>query len=761
MKLLHVTPLFAAVLALSTAFSCGALPVQAEETNAEPASYLSVSVPTQDAVSGKEISFDCWYSDAFFEENGENRELLKLSMALSAETYMGTDPIRETVTEMGYTVVGQYNYDRKATSSDCDFVAYTVAAKDYGEGTIYGVFLQGTPSNAQWYSNFNVGLADVHRGFDTAMQEVFATLSQIILAEDAATNKVWVTGHSRGGAVGNLLGDQLNRSSFVMEENVCAYNFAVPATTKNPVAYENIYNYNLAGDIVTALPLEQWGFSRHGVTSVFDAKLDRAAQTLFGVQTGVEYQGKSDAEDYVAALGEWCPTQESYYEEDLGYKPVDLVTTYLVPFLTGEKTPTISEIFTNPSLLAYMLAHEPIVRVLGAFLDQPDAVVHTHSTTIYMDYATLGYPHEHLLDEYVSDGNATCIEDGTKTATCYCGKSDTVQDEGSALGHDFSHYVSDGNATCTEDGTMTAICSRCGASDTVTEEHTALGHTYKMHSVASDGSIYYRCIRCDDEIKHVDIGYAAIKGVSDQEYLGEPVLLQIQLSYRGVNLIEGQDYTVVYSDNDKIGTATALVTGIGMYEGTLSLSFEIRQHEHTFDRFVSDGNATCLEDGTETATCYCGMTETRTEEGSALGHDFVLRETTETEERYSCTRCGETKSVRLMSAATLTFDPILFEKNRDESCIVVAFGEEGVPFDCFNIDSWSVEEVPEEGYYIAYTVTGINGYTGTKSANIFLPYPPDPNAWIPVAVTFAAAGVALLGVGAAVAVGVVLKKKEQ
>ena len=44
---------------------------------------------------------------------------------------------------------------------------------------------------------------------------------------------------------------------------------------------------------------------------------------------------------------------------------------------------------------------------------------------------------------------------------------------------------------------------------------------------------------------------------------------------------------------------------------------------HTFITFTSDGNATCLEDGTKTATCEdCDETQTVIEFGSALGHDY-------------------------------------------------------------------------------------------------------------------------------------------
>ena len=113
---------------------------------------------------------------------------------------------------------------------------------------------------------------------------------------------------------------------------------------------------------------------------------------------------------------------------------------------------------------------------------------------------------DHVLGDYVSDDNATCTADGTKTAECIygCGEKDTVADEGSMKphtpgdaatcmaaqtctvcgteldaikDHEFGEYVSDGNATCSADGTKTAECIYgCGLKDTVTDKGSATGH---------------------------------------------------------------------------------------------------------------------------------------------------------------------------------------------------------------------------------------------------------------------------------------------
>ncbi len=86
-----------------------------------------------------------------------------------------------------------------------------------------------------------------------------------------------------------------------------------------------------------------------------------------------------------------------------------------------------------------------------------------------------GEPLNHSFTHYTSNNNATCTQDGTKTAKCdRCGATDTVPDLNSKLGHKFTHYTSDGNATYDKDGTKTAKCDRCDATETIPDEGSKL-----------------------------------------------------------------------------------------------------------------------------------------------------------------------------------------------------------------------------------------------------------------------------------------------
>ena len=82
----------------------------------------------------------------------------------------------------------------------------------------------------------------------------------------------------------------------------------------------------------------------------------------------------------------------------------------------------------------------------------------------------------HSFTSYVFNDDATCIADGTETATCTgCGLTDTRTVVGSKLGHDWSAWTTTAEATCTSAGSRTRSCGRC---DTVeTETIAKLPHT--------------------------------------------------------------------------------------------------------------------------------------------------------------------------------------------------------------------------------------------------------------------------------------------
>ena len=187
--------------------------------------------------------------------------------------------------------------------------------------------------------------------------------------------------------------------------------------------------------------------------------------------------------------------------------------------------------------------------------------------------------HSFAGQAYVSDNNATCEQDGTKTAKCVrygtggCTETDTVTDTGSKLGHFFEveDYVSNNDATCEQDGTKTAKCVRygtgdCTETDTVTDTGSKLGHFFEVEDYVSnndatceqDGTKTAKCVR--------------------------------------------------YGTGDCMETDTVTDTDSKL--------------GHLFEDYVSNNDATYAHDGTKTAKCVrydqCGETHTMPDEGSRL-----------------------------------------------------------------------------------------------------------------------------------------------
>ena len=107
---------------------------------------------------------------------------------------------------------------------------------------------------------------------------------------------------------------------------------------------------------------------------------------------------------------------------------------------------------------------------------------------------------------------ATCTDPGL-TAGKHCSVCNTVlqkQETVEPKGHSYNTYIYNEDATCTEDGTKTATCdNNCGIPSTITAENTKLEHKIVNHEAKAatcteDGwDAYETCDRCDYSTKVV------------------------------------------------------------------------------------------------------------------------------------------------------------------------------------------------------------------------------------------------------------------
>ena len=72
-----------------------------------------------------------------------------------------------------------------------------------------------------------------------------------------------------------------------------------------------------------------------------------------------------------------------------------------------------------------------------------------------------------------------------------------------------------------------------------------------------------------------DISSGSIGAISSNVYTGKAIEPTVKVTFGGKTLVQGTDYTVRYSNNTDIGTATVIITGRGKYTGTKTATFKI------------------------------------------------------------------------------------------------------------------------------------------------------------------------------------------
>ena len=275
----------------------------------------------------------------------------------------------------------------------------------------------------------------------------------------------------------------------------------------------------------------------------------------------------------------------------------------------------------------------------------------------------------HDMGEFEVYIPATCTTTGAEIATCKRGCDHRVVEVIKPLGHDFKEGVcqrencgeKDPNYVPECEHTYTdcddAICNKCNE-----ETRTAPGHSYGDwvngnktcgncgHVVACQHrGGYATCIRlatCSDcGMSYGTYGdhYATTRkgkaptctepGLTDGSYCsrygcGTVLVEQEEIPATGEHIYEngkctmcGGDQTVLECEHqwsDATCTAPKTCPKCGSTEG--------KALGHSYTNYVSNNDATCSKDGTETAICdnACGSSDTRTDEGSATGeHNYV------------------------------------------------------------------------------------------------------------------------------------------
>ena len=84
---------------------------------------------------------------------------------------------------------------------------------------------------------------------------------------------------------------------------------------------------------------------------------------------------------------------------------------------------------------------------------------------------------------------------------------------------------------------------------------------------------------------------ATVSGISTKVFTGKNITQSITVKYNGKTLKNGTDYTVSYSNNKNIGTATVKITGKGSYTGTITKTFKINPAKQEIQKLTAKSKA--------------------------------------------------------------------------------------------------------------------------------------------------------------------------
>ncbi len=243
-----------------------------------------------------------WSDEWFTEPTTEyNHELAITSIALSDLAYLQSfygvhsdSEMHRTLQDLGFDdgSIMLCNYDYPYTKDDNDAVAFILAAKEIDDDVLIAVIIRGTANDFEWDSDLRVSEdpndylnAQEHYGFYESERKLLVDLNNYIAAlagsNDAVSGnnvKFYITGHSRGGSVADILAAELNAA--YGKDRVYAYTFGAPgvAVGAGENGYENIFNIVSADDHLSDEPFTRFDFSRFGVDKVIDTEGDYESQ---------------------------------------------------------------------------------------------------------------------------------------------------------------------------------------------------------------------------------------------------------------------------------------------------------------------------------------------------------------------------------------------------------------------------------------------------------------------------------------------------
>lgn len=319
--------------------------------------YTCIDAPGRETVSPV-VWDDGWF---FGDMRTYNHDLARASSVLAAlaysesshyqESYQTPPYMENALAELGFDEVSTASYEYRSEVMDQmlnlvtqreDTVAYTLARKRVtgADGSTRSVILVSVRGSygSEWLSNLKIeGVSPEgetalsedqetrydHSGYVEAAIEVSQAVAPWVRESHRRGDQVTLllVGHSRGGAIANLVAAQADDELAALAEGtqpqdglelaagdaVAGYTFASPGCTTSAHAhaarYGNIFNIANPADLMPALPLASWGYARYGVDMNLPAMGEEGFDTQFASMSSAytELTGEEDPYDPEAA----------------------------------------------------------------------------------------------------------------------------------------------------------------------------------------------------------------------------------------------------------------------------------------------------------------------------------------------------------------------------------------------------------------------------------------------------------------------------
>ncbi len=343
------------------------------------------SVPNSLYLFNTDVSFTVNYLDFIVTNNEKyNKDLSVLGSVMSTLMYTGSsldltddvknngdiNNIKKLYDLWGFTNeevdIAELMADGKINADD-DISAMRIGHKKitFGKKTYELIFVtvRGTDDSIEeWSSNFDVGYYgseytdinntkewenyDNHKGFDVTANRLYKKITEYVAnnVDNNAEKIIYITGHSRGAAIANILGTKFSDSTDYTSFTYC---YATPNTTtsENYNKYKSIFNIVNDDDLVPKLPLYTWDFRKYGQTysaSIHNSyerhgfdPLGKSWESMFGE----DYNDNGYLIDTISKFG-----KIAYSRKDLYTYSNDKATVYTYKNVSCSSSKTIQEI---------------------------------------------------------------------------------------------------------------------------------------------------------------------------------------------------------------------------------------------------------------------------------------------------------------------------------------------------------------------------------------------------------------------------------